>query len=113
MPLELPHTLGWNRGNVVAAGPGVTEFTAGDDVSAMRLRILRGVRDRLGRHPRAPAGPGLTFEQAATLPIGAVTAWVGPYDIAHLEAGQRVLAQGGAAASDRSRCSWDTWKARL
>ena len=110
MPLELPYTPGLDvAGTVVAAGPGVTEFTAGDDVfgrgSGSYAEYAIASVATLARKPA-----GLTFEQAATLPIGGVTAWVGLFDIAHLEAGQRVLVQGGAGGVGSIAVQLAHWK---
>jgi len=38
----------------------------------------------------------LSFEEAAAVPVGAVTAWRALFDAAQLQAGQRVLVQGAA-----------------
>jgi NADPH:quinone reductase-like Zn-dependent oxidoreductase len=42
--------------------------------------------------------PSLTHVEAATVPIGALTAWQGLFDRARLQAGERVLVHGGAGA---------------
>ena len=41
---------------------------------------------------------GLTHIEAASVPIGALTAWQGLFDRARLQAGERVLVHGGAGA---------------
>ena len=41
---------------------------------------------------------GLTHVEAASVPIGALTAWQGLFDRARLQAGERVLVHGGAGA---------------
>ena len=46
----------------------------------------------------APKPPRLTHVEAASVPIGALTAWQGLFDRAQLQAGERVLVQGGAGA---------------
>jgi NADPH:quinone reductase-like Zn-dependent oxidoreductase len=38
----------------------------------------------------------VSFDEAATIPVGATTAWQGLFDAGKLEAGQRVLIQGAA-----------------
>jgi NADPH:quinone reductase-like Zn-dependent oxidoreductase len=40
----------------------------------------------------------LTHPEASSVPIGALTAWQGLYDRAHLQAGERVLIHGGSGA---------------
>jgi NADPH:quinone reductase-like Zn-dependent oxidoreductase len=46
----------------------------------------------------APKPPHLTHVEAASVPIGALTAWQGLFDRAKLQAGERVLVHGGAGA---------------
>jgi NADPH:quinone reductase-like Zn-dependent oxidoreductase len=46
----------------------------------------------------APKPPRLTHVEAASVPIGALTAWQGLFDRARLQAGERVLVHGGAGA---------------
>src|SRR5207244_2617740 len=46
----------------------------------------------------APKPARLTYVEAASVPIGALTAWQGLFDRARLQAGERVLVHGGAGA---------------
>jgi NADPH:quinone reductase-like Zn-dependent oxidoreductase len=46
----------------------------------------------------APKPATLTHEEAATVPIGGLTAWQGLFDRAKLQPGERVLVHGGAGA---------------
>src|SRR5499433_991745 len=43
--------------------------------------------------------PSLTHVEAASVPIGALTAWQGLFDRARLQAGEHVLVHGGAGAA--------------
>jgi NADPH:quinone reductase-like Zn-dependent oxidoreductase len=110
MPLELPYTPGLDvAGTVVALGPGVTEFAEGNDVfgrgaGAYAEYAIASVAT-LAHKPA-----GVSFEQAATLPVGGVTAWVGLFDVAHLEAGQRVLVQGGGGGVGSIAVQLAHWK---
>lgn len=81
-------------GMVETAGPGVTRFRPGDEVfgtcrsgSFAEYAVAR--QDRLARKPAA-----LSFEQAAALPVSAVTALQAVRDQAGVTAGQRVLITG-------------------
>ena len=81
-------------GVVEAAGQGATRFRPGDEVfgtcrsgSFADYAVAR--QDRL-----APKPPALTFEQAAALPVSAVTALQAVRDRAGIKAGQRVLITG-------------------
>jgi NADPH:quinone reductase-like Zn-dependent oxidoreductase len=110
MPLQLPNILGLDvAGTVEAAGEGVTTFAAGDEVFG------RG-SGTYADYATAPVTAiahvpvGVTFEQAATLNVGGVTAWVGLFDTAHLEAGQRLLVQGGAGGVGALAVQLGHWK---
>jgi NADPH:quinone reductase-like Zn-dependent oxidoreductase len=46
----------------------------------------------------APKPPQLTYEEAASVPISALTAWQGLFDHAGLQPGERVLIHGGAGS---------------
>jgi NADPH:quinone reductase-like Zn-dependent oxidoreductase len=109
-PLDLPHTPGLDvAGTVEAVGPGVDGFTLGDEVFG------RGT-GTYAEYAVAPVAniaripDGMTFEQAATLHVGGVTAWVALFDTAHLEAGQRLLVQGGAGGVGSIAVQLAHWK---
>jgi NADPH:quinone reductase-like Zn-dependent oxidoreductase len=110
MPLELPHTPGLDvAGTVVAVGDGVDGFAEGDEVfgrgAGTYAEYAIAPVANLAQKPAA-----LSFDQAATLPIGGVTAWVGLFDVAHLEAGQRVLVQGGGGGVGSVALQLAHWK---
>lgn len=96
MPVELPHIPGFDlAGTVEALGAGVAGFAVGDEVfgrgSATYAQYAVAPANTLAPKPAA-----VSFEQAATLPVGGVTAWAGLFEAARLEPGQRVLVHGGA-----------------
>jgi NADPH:quinone reductase-like Zn-dependent oxidoreductase len=81
-------------GVVAAAGPGVTRLQPGDEVfgtcrsgSFAEYAVARA--DRLAAKP-----PGLSFEQAAALPVSALTALQAVRDHGAVGPGQRVLITG-------------------
>lgn len=95
LPLILGNDL---AGVVVRVGPGVVNFTAGDQVYA------RPDKDRIGTFAefiavdekdlgRKPAS--LSMEEAAAVPLVALTAWQALVDIADVKPGQRVFIQAG------------------
>ncbi|MBI4305932.1 MAG: NADP-dependent oxidoreductase, partial [Chloroflexi bacterium] len=91
VPLQFPHTPGLDvAGTVEALGEGVTAFRKGQAVfgrgSGTYAEYALAKANQLATKP-----PKLSFEEAAALNIGAVTAWAGLFDAAGLQAGQRVL----------------------
>jgi NADPH:quinone reductase-like Zn-dependent oxidoreductase len=82
-------------GRVEAVGPDVGEFQAGDEV----LGFCPGAFAEYARAEAVklvPKPPGLTFEQAAAIPIAATTALRGIGEVGGVRAGHRVLVNGAA-----------------
>jgi NADPH:quinone reductase-like Zn-dependent oxidoreductase len=52
----------------------------------------------------------LSFDEAATIPVGATTAWQGLFDHGGLQAGQRVLIQGAAGGVGMFAVQFARWK---
>ncbi len=52
----------------------------------------------------------LTFDEAATIPVGATTAWQALFDHGGLQAGQRVLIQGAAGGVGSFAVQFARWK---
>ncbi|QYD73720.1 NADP-dependent oxidoreductase [Paraburkholderia edwinii] len=99
LPQPLPLTPGSDiAGQVVAVGPGVTGIMEGDEVFGVTNRRFT---DGYAQYARARADmiaakpAGLGFEDAASLPVIAVTAWQMLHEFAGVKAGQRVLVLGG------------------
>lgn len=108
-------------GEVDAVGPGVTRVKPGDRVAACFFAdgwidgppreaasksALGGAIDGMLAEERVlpaeglvPIPPHLTFEEAATLPCAAVTAWHGLFDSGRLGPGETVLVQGTGGVS--------------
>jgi len=83
-------------GVVAAVGKSVTRFQAGDEVFGGRDGAFAeyiAVREE-GSLAKKPSN--LTFEQAASIPIAAITALQGLRDKAKLEQGQKVLINGAS-----------------
>ena len=88
-------------GVIAGAGPGTTNFRLGEEVFGMNDWFADGAMAEYCVAPvtaiaRKPSR--LTHAEAASVPIGALTAWQGLYDLAGLRAGERVLVHGGAGA---------------
>ncbi|MGA1123151.1 MAG: SDR family NAD(P)-dependent oxidoreductase [Chthoniobacterales bacterium] len=82
-------------GEVVAVGDGVTHVKAGDEVFGLAVfglatHTLARAEDVL------PLPPGLTPEQAATIPVVFMTAWHSLVNVARLRKGEKVLVHAGA-----------------
>ena len=96
MPIEFPWTPGVDGAGVIeAVGANVSTFKRGQEVYGIVIGgyaefALAGAKD-IQLKPK-----NLTFEQAASVPMGALTAWGAVFDAANVEAGQRVLVHGAA-----------------
>lgn len=110
MPIQLPSIPGFDlAGTVEAVGPSVTAFTVGQAVfgrgAASYAEYAIVPVTALASKPAS-----ITFDQAATIPIGGVTAWVGLFDAADLQSGQRVLVQGAAGGTGSYAVQLAHWK---
>jgi len=95
MPLTFPWTPGLEGAGIVeAVGPGVTALKVGQAVygrmKGSYAEFATGLETDLFPKPH-----NLTFDQAASVPIGALTAWAA-VEGAGLQPGQRVLVHGAA-----------------
>ena len=97
---KFPLILGCDiAGTVVAVGDGVKNFQQGDAVYGMTLSSLSGGYAEYAvtnADAIAPKPESLSFEEAAAIPIGALTAWQAMFDVAHLSSGQRILITGAS-----------------
>ena len=110
MPLELPHIPGFDlSGTVVEVGAGVSDFSTGDEVFGRGS----GTYAEYAVAPAttlAPKPAALSFDQAATLAIGGVTAWASLFEAAKLEPGRRLLVHGGAGGVGSFAVQLGRWK---
>jgi NADPH:quinone reductase-like Zn-dependent oxidoreductase len=97
---KFPRLLGYDVAGVVAAlGPGITRFKLGDEVYGMKQEWAGGtvaeevclLEDELSAKPAR-----LSFEEAAALPLAAMTALQALRDLGNVKHGQRVLINGGS-----------------
>ena len=98
---SLPAVLGMDiAGTIDAVGEGVTAFRPGDEVWGCGGGV-RGMAGALAEHivtdPRLLAAKpaGLSWREAAALPLVTITAWDGLIDRARVQPGQTVLVFGG------------------
>ncbi|WP_293937543.1 NADP-dependent oxidoreductase [Iodobacter sp.] len=97
---EMPLTLGWDvAGEIVALGEQITGWKIGDAVYS-RPDIGRNgayaefVAVRASEIAKKPQS--LDWQQAAAVPLAALTAWQSLFEIAKLQAGEKVLIHAGA-----------------
>jgi NADPH:quinone reductase-like Zn-dependent oxidoreductase len=95
-PKPKNYILGWDMAGVVeAAGPSVKQFRPGDEVyascSGALAEYVSVAEDKLALKPA-----NLTFEQAAAIPTGAITALQGLRDAGKVQPGQKVLINGAS-----------------
>ena len=97
---QFPRRLGYDVSGVVAAiGQDVTRFAVGEEVFGMKQAWAGGtvaeevclLEGELAKKP-----PGSSFEEAAAMPLAALTALQALRDEARLQPGQRALINGGS-----------------
>src|SRR6266567_6940543 len=111
----LPYILGWDiSGEVVALSEGVTRFAVGDEVYGMPR--FPDEAKAYSEYVTAPVSDialkpqKLTHQEAAGVPLAALTAWQALFDVAHLRAGQTVFIPGGAGGVGHFAIQLAKWK---
>ena len=107
LPIDLPWIPGHEFSGIVeqtgsdiaACAPGDAVFgTSGMGAYAEYLAVKPAT---IARKPS-----NLTFEEAASVPVAAQTAWQGIFTHGHLEKGQTILIHGVPALWAPLRCNW-------
>ncbi|HMG06428.1 MAG TPA: NAD(P)-dependent alcohol dehydrogenase [Chthoniobacterales bacterium] len=83
-------------GQVEAVGKKVTQFKPGDEVFGQRFGAFGEYVTVREDRALVIKPPGVTFEQAAALPVAAITALQGLRDKGKLQPGQKVLINGAS-----------------
>jgi NADPH:quinone reductase-like Zn-dependent oxidoreductase len=83
-------------GQVEAVGKNVTRFRPGDEVFGSRSGSLAEYVRGTDKSFLVPKPAGLTFEQAAAVPLAATTALQGLRDKGQIKPGQKVLINGAS-----------------
>lgn len=100
LPYRLPLILGHDvAGVVVKVGPRVRQFRLGDEVYARPDDFRIGTFAELIPVKEASLAlkpKGLTMEEAASIPLVALTAWQALVEKANLQKGQKVFIQAGS-----------------
>jgi NADPH:quinone reductase-like Zn-dependent oxidoreductase len=111
LPIQFPYIPGLEIAGVVEeVGPGVTAFQQGQAVYGQSAN--GGYADYTVASVKSLAlkPQSLNFDEAATVPVGATTAWQGLFEHGKLEAGQRVLIQGAAGGVGLFAVQFARWK---
>jgi len=110
-PVPLPFTPGSElAGTVELLGPGETRFEIGQAVYG------RGAKGAYADYAVIPASAlaykprNISFDQAASVPVGAYTAWMALFSLADLQAGQQVLVHGAAGGVGNYAVQLARWK---
>src|SRR3984957_15103407 len=100
LPIDLPWIPGHEFSGVVEQiGSDVAAYKSGDavfGVSGTGAAYAEYLAIKLATIAKKPSN--LTFEEAASVPVAAQTAWQGIFTHGHLEKGQTILIHGGAGA---------------
>ncbi|WP_287130413.1 NADP-dependent oxidoreductase [Candidatus Cyanaurora vandensis] len=98
---KLPLILGGDiAGTVEEVGDGAEMFKQGDAVYGITLSSLSGgyAEYAVAKADAIVLKPDyLSFEEAAAIPIGALTAWQALFVVANLSSGQRILITGASS----------------
>jgi NADPH:quinone reductase-like Zn-dependent oxidoreductase len=100
LPQPLPLTPGSDlSGEIVAVGPGVSDLHVGDPVYGVTNPRFTGAYAEYAVASAAMVSrkpTSLTYIEAASVPVIAVTAWQALFDQAQLKAGQTAVIHGAA-----------------
>ncbi len=116
IPLPLPFIPGWDVSGVVeAVGSGVTKFKKGDEVYARPDVSAHGygayAQYVVAKEAETALKPkSIDHVHAATIPVGAVTAWRALFDTAGLKKDQKVLIHGAAGGVGGFAVQLAKWK---
>lgn len=110
-PSTFPFVPGIDFAGVVEkVGAGVTTFQPGQEVFG---RSSQGSYTEYGIAPAntlALKPQSLSYDEAATIPVGATTAWQGLFDHGNLQPGQTVLITGGSGGVGLFAVQFARWK---
>jgi 2-desacetyl-2-hydroxyethyl bacteriochlorophyllide A dehydrogenase len=100
MPFQFPIILGWDAaGVIVEKGDKVEGFKLGDRVFARPQTTANGTYTEYiatEENLLAKIPDNISFEEAASIPLTALTAWQCLVDLGKLKSGQKVLIHAGA-----------------
>jgi NADPH:quinone reductase-like Zn-dependent oxidoreductase len=97
--LRKPKSLGFGvdfAGTVEAVGRNVARFKPGDEVFGGRVGAFADYVTIREDRAVVPKPPGVTFEEAAAIPVAGITALQALRDKGRLQAGEKVLVNGAS-----------------
>jgi NADPH:quinone reductase-like Zn-dependent oxidoreductase len=110
-PVSLPFTPGSElAGTVELLGPGVTAFEIGQAVYGQGAKGAYADYAVISADSLAPKPHNTNFDQAASVPVGARTAWLALFSLADLQARQQVLVHGAAGGVGNYAVQLARWK---
>lgn len=110
-PSTFPYVPGADLAGVVEkVGPGVTAFQPGQEVFGRSSQGSYAEYSIAPTNTLALKPKTLSFDEAATIAVGATTAWQGLFDHGNLQPGQRVLILGGAGGVGLFAVQFARWK---
>ncbi len=110
-PSTFPYVPGAELAGVVEkVGAGVTAFQPGQEVFGRSSKGTYAEYSIVPANALALKPETLSFDEAATIPVGATTAWQGLFDHGNLQPGQRVLILGGAGGVGLFAVQFARWK---
>lgn len=110
-PLHFPYIPGRDFAGIVEeVGPGVVTFEKGQAVFGQGTKGAYAEYVVAPRQTLALKPEEMSFDEAATIPVGAAAAWQGLFDHGHLQPGQRVLIQGAAGGVGTLAVQLAHWK---
>lgn len=110
MPVTFPYTPGSDlAGTVESLGAGVSDLAPGQAVYGLGegtyAQFALAPTSTLCAQPKS-----LSPQEAASVPMAAMTAWVGLFDHGELEAGQTILIHGAAGGVGMFAVQFAKWK---
>lgn len=109
-PLSMPWIPGLEAAGVIEVlGPGVTQFRLGQSVFGPMMGAYAEYAVALASDLQIKPDQ-LSFEEAASITIGGLTAWNAVIDVVNVRPGQKVLVQGAAGGVGLYAVQLARWK---
>ncbi|PKR79246.1 NADPH:quinone reductase [Halalkalibacillus sediminis] len=100
VPFDFPIILGWDSAGIIEeVADDVKDFKVGDEVFARPELTNKGTYAEyttIDAHLLAKKPNNISFQEAASVPLTAMSAWQSLYDFGNIQEGDRVLIHAGA-----------------